>query len=99
MKAKSIRCATALALRMLAIFPLVVGCTVAAPVVSGPQTPQPPATQSVAPPTQTSVAPQSDSQKSIAESNNRFGFDLFHELQRSSPEANIFISPLSLSLL
>src|SRR5262245_28625652 len=99
MKSKWIRRAIAMALGILVIIPFVVGCTVAAPVVSGPQTTQPPATQPATPPMQTSVTTQSDSQKSIAEANNHFGFDLIHELQRSSPKANIFISPLSLSLL
>lgn len=99
MKPNWIRRGTVVALSVFGIFPIVVGCTVASPVGSSPQTPQPLATQLAAPPAQASVTTQSDSQKSVIEANNRFGFDLIHELQRSSPKANFFISPFSLSLL
>ncbi|MFQ5866057.1 MAG: serpin family protein, partial [bacterium] len=37
-------------------------------------------------------------EKSLVESDNKFGFNLFKKIVKAEPDTNIFISPLSVSM-
>ncbi len=49
-------------------------------------------------PTPRPVVTVTEEEQQLIEADNAFGLKLFHELSRAEPEANLFISPLSVSM-
>lgn len=104
MNAKLIRHAIMLTLISLLVIPLLVGCGPAAPSApASTPTTEGFATASAPPPT-TVPSGEQDAAASVpadvlGAASNTFGFDLLHELHAATPGSNVFISPVSLSLL
>ena len=86
--------------RLAALGALIVlaGCTMSAPVTAPTGTPS--STQATTPAqTVTPSQPPPQTVQAAAEASNAFGFDLLQQLRQTTPGENIFVSPLSLTLL
>jgi serpin B len=95
---------------ILALLYLLVGCSTTSPVGTSPQVPTRAAPESGATATMPAPAaatvtqpaptePLAQGVESMTAASNHFGFNLLQELHTAAPTENIFISPLSLSLL